>query len=49
VPPCTRPPFAFVEHGGADEYLAPSVGLAFLLPLAPLFFGLCRPLALLSR
>jgi hypothetical protein len=34
-----RPLFRFVEHGGAGEYLAPGVGLAFLLPLAPLFFA----------
>jgi len=31
-----RPPFRFVEHGAAGEYLAPGAGLAFLLPLAPL-------------
>ena len=34
-----RPLFRFVEDGGAGEYLAPGVGLAFLLPLAPLFFA----------
>ena len=34
-----RPLFRFVEHGGAGEYLAPGVGLAFLLPLAPLFLA----------
>jgi hypothetical protein len=31
-----QPLFRFVEHGGG-EYLALGVGLAFLLPLAPLF------------
>ena len=35
----SRPLFRFVEHGGVGEYLAPGVGLAFLLPLAPLFFA----------
>ena len=34
-----RPLFRFVEHGGASAYLAPGVGLAFLLPLAPLFLA----------
>ena len=34
-----RPLLRFVEHGGVGEYFAPGVGLAFLLPLAPLFFA----------
>src|SRR6266404_9205787 len=39
----------FVEHGGVGEYLAPGVGLAFLLLLAPLFFVYGRSLAPRSR
>jgi hypothetical protein len=31
--------FRFVERGGAGEYLAPGVGLAVRLPLAPLFLA----------
>jgi hypothetical protein len=34
-----RPPLRFVEHGDAGECLAPGVGPAFLLPLAPLFLA----------
>jgi hypothetical protein len=33
----SRPLFRFVEYGAPARYLAPGVGLAFLLPLAPLF------------
>ena len=42
-----RPLLRFVEHGG--EYLAPGLGLAFLLPLAPPVLCVCRSLAPLSR
>ena len=42
-----RPLLRFVEHGG--EYLAPGLGLAFLLLLAPLFFVYGRSLAPRSR
>ena len=34
-----RPLLRFVEHGDAGECLAPGVGPAFLLPLAPLFLA----------
>jgi hypothetical protein len=33
------PLLRFVEHGDAGECLAPGVGPAFLLPLAPLFLA----------
>jgi hypothetical protein len=39
APLVLQPLFRFVEHGGAGEYLAPGVGLAFLLPLAPRFLA----------